>query len=161
MLSDLSKQFRTLRLVTHNMDLMSEYQDFDEFSKNELKQLIFDEIMTNASDIKNKSLKNRQTYAITFCDLVQKFTPREFTEIIPIRKDFNGYKNSTKDYFTTVKFINEIGWDNRIPNGFEFLMNYYQLDVLVFVVGLMGIVSDSKQRQTGKSIIQEFLEKMR
>ena len=159
MLSDLSQRFKKVRLLANNVSLMDKYQDFDDFSKDELRKLIFNEIMTNASDIKDKSLKNRQTYAITFCDLIQKLTPREFTKIIPIRKDFNGYKTSTKDYFTTVDFIDEIGWDNKIPNGFEFLMNYYQLDVLVFAVGLMDIVSDSRQRQTGKPLIQEFFEK--
>lgn len=157
MLSELSNDFKNFRLATKNLEIMDKYNDFKEMTKDELRQIIFNEITTNASRI-YASLKKRTTYLFTISDLIEKFTPKEFTQIIPIQKDFNGAKTEVRDYFSTIEFIKSIGWDNKIPNGFEFLMNYWNMDVLVYTVNLMTTISDYQQRQTGKSIMQTFLE---
>lgn len=157
MLSELSKQFRNLRLSSTNVEIMDKYRDFDEMPKDEIKKIIFNEIATNASN-SNASLKKRTSYLFTISDLIEELTPKEFSQIIPIDKEFDGAKFEMRDYFTTIEFIENIGWNHKIPNGFEFLMNYWNQDVIMYAVNLMTTISDYQQRQTGKSIMQTFLE---
>lgn len=107
----------------------------------------------------NVSLKNRQLYMDMTCHMIEQLTPREFSQIFPIAKEFKNQRFGVRDYFETVEFIGKIGWDKKIPDAFEFMMNYWNMEVLNYVVKLMGIVNDSRQRQTGKSVMQEFIER--
>ena len=59
MLSELSNDFKNFRLATKNLEIMDKYNDFKEMTKDELRQIIFNEITTNASRI-DASLKNEQ-----------------------------------------------------------------------------------------------------
>lgn len=103
------------------------------------------------------SLRWRETMMFMFNDLIEGLTPRQFYQAIPIRKQFDEKKYEVRDYFTAREFIEKkIGWDNKIPNGFEFLMNYWDWKINLIAVWSMDVVSDSRQRQSGKSIFEEF-----
>lgn len=103
------------------------------------------------------SLRWRETAMFMFNDLIEGLTPRQFYQAIPIRKQFDGEKYEVRDYFTAREFIEKkIGWDNKIPNGFEFLMNYWDRKINLIAVWAMDVVNDSRQRKSGKSIFEEF-----
>ncbi|MFT8425743.1 MAG: hypothetical protein ABF630_09800 [Liquorilactobacillus sp.] len=103
------------------------------------------------------SLRWRETAMFMFNDLIEGLTPRQFYQVIPIRKQFDGKKYEVRDYFTAREFIEKkIGWDNKIPNGFEFLMNYWDRKINLIAVWAMDVVNDSRQRKSGKSIFEEF-----
>lgn len=110
------------------------------------------------SNMSKESLKERQEYLETLTNCIQCLTPKEFIQVIPIKKDFKGCKTETRDYFSTIEFIEAIGWDKKIPNGFEFLINYWADEVFMLSVWAMEVVSDFQQRQTGKSIMERFCE---
>lgn len=71
MLSELSNDFKNFRLATKNLEIMDKYNDFKEMTRDELRQIIFNEISTNASRI-DASLKKRTTYLFTISDLIEK-----------------------------------------------------------------------------------------
>lgn len=149
--------FKKLRLSAQLIDLLNSEDSFDDFSKEKLMKFIFSEI-TSGFALQNSSLKARQAYLFTISSLIEKLTPKEFTQIFPIEKDFKSHKFEIRDYYDTKEFIEEIGWNDLIPNGFEFLVNYLNKSVFIFMLDMMGIVSDSEQRKTGKSLAQEFFE---
>jgi hypothetical protein len=70
-------------------------------------------------------------------------TPREFTNIFPIEKVYDGAKYETKDYFFTVQAIEKIGWDSVIDDDIvEFLWDYTNIYVSLFLVEMLGCTSD-------------------
>lgn len=157
MQGSLTKQFKLIRINDQNLKIIHSHKNMTELSKDELKKLIFGEIVQckAGGDV---SLKNRQLYMEMTCHMIEQLTPKEFSQIFPITKEFKNWKFGIRDYFDTVEFIEKIGWDKKIPDAFEFMMNYWNTEVLEYTIKIMDIVSDSRQRQTGKSVMQEFLE---
>lgn len=86
-------------------------------------------------------------------------TPREFLTMFPIKKEFDGQKYECKDYFYTKEYLSTIDLDEPISEPFEFLWDYWNSDTARFLMNVMGAMSDVRKEQTGKGIMQEFLEK--
>ncbi|MGG0666739.1 hypothetical protein ABE042_21925 [Viridibacillus arvi] len=92
-------------------------------------------------------------------DMLGTLTPREFQTIFPIEKEYNGEKNQTKDYFYTRKFIEEFGLDKVIDSGVDnFLWEYQNWDINIFLLELMSITSKVYREQTGKGLMEKFCE---
>lgn len=109
--------------------------------------------------LNNLSLKNRSSYVFTITGLIEQLTPKQFYQIIPIKKDFNGHKWGFKDYFYTKEWIEKnIGWNSKIPNGFQFLMEYWSDEVFELSIWMMTVISDFQQRQSGKPLFEKFAE---
>ncbi|MFT8557905.1 hypothetical protein [Liquorilactobacillus hordei] len=139
--------------------ILNEHSHGEAFEIEDVKKLLFAEIKQFDYEFQQKlSLKKRQKYMFEFTNLIELLTPKEFSQVIPIKKDFKGYKTEIRDYFSTVEFIESIGWNNKIKNGFEFLMNYWADETFLLSVFMMETVSDFKQRESGKPIFQTFLE---
>lgn len=127
----------------------------------EMQKLVLAEIKQFDEDSFNDvSLKTRTQWMFIVTGLIEKLTPRQFCQIIPIEKDFRGHKYGCRDYFSAKKFIeDEIGWDSKIPNGFQFLMEFWSDDVFDLSAWMMTVVSDNQQRWSGKSTFEIFAEK--
>lgn len=77
--------------------------------------------------------------------------------MFPIEKTYDGQKWGYKDYLSVSKYIDEeIGWDEKINGGFEFILNYLNHDVNYAAVQAMTVISDWHKRQTGESVIERF-----
>ncbi|HHX0219671.1 TPA: hypothetical protein ACU3U7_002710 [Enterococcus faecalis] len=92
-------------------------------------------------------------------DLMTLITPREFLTMFPIKKEFDGQKYECKDYFYTQEYLSTINLDEPISEPFEFLWDYWNRETARFLMNMMGAMSDVRKEQTGKGIMQEFLEK--
>lgn len=91
--------------------------------------------------------------------LVGAYTPRKFIRLFPIRKDYNGYKTETKDYFSCMEYIKGIGIDTPIgENAAMFLMEYWNWDINFYMVTWMSIVSAIDIMRTGRDSMMDFLE---
>lgn len=92
--------------------------------------------------------------------LVTMVTPRKFVQIFPIEKRYDGKRWDTKDYFYTVEMINEHGWDEPIgvttEEVFEFLWDYQNWDVMIFLVEYMGLMSDIRRAQGQPGIMEQW-----
>lgn len=101
--------------------------------------------------------KEANTY-FAIVDVVGMCTPREFMRIFLIKKEFKGRKYGFKDYFSVMESIDEIGLDNKIQDGFGFLWDYLNDDVIDFFVNLMALMSAYKQLKGEGSLIEGFLK---
>lgn len=120
---------------------------------------VFKMIKLEAVDILNKPWETQKAYLSTLSGEVEWLTPKQFAQIFPVTKEYKGRKYGSKDYYTVTDWISEnIGWDNRIPDGIEFLMEYLNRDVQFAMVRVMHIINTFYQRQTGQDMITAFLE---
>lgn len=120
---------------------------------------VFKMIKLEAVDILNKPWETQKAYSSALSGEVEWLTPKQFAQIFPVTKEYKGRKYGNKDYYTVTDWISEnIGWDNRIPGGIEFLMEYLNRDVQFAMVRVMHIINTFYQRQTGQDMITAFLE---
>jgi len=89
-------------------------------------------------------------------ELVNWLTPRKFTALFPIDKDFDGKRWETKDFFSTVEAIDNHGWDEPISDAVEFLWDYHNHETREFLVKYMGLVSDLRRMQGQPGILDEW-----
>ena len=114
-------------------------------------------LIKNSSHVHKWSWKDRKTWLECVDCLTGCLTPSLFNQIFPIKKDYNGQKWGIKDYFSTKNYIEEeIGWDNQIKNGLEFLYEYDNDDVLKASLVTMDVINSISQRQTGESVFERF-----
>lgn len=89
--------------------------------------------------------------------LIKFFTPREFMQIFPIGKSYDGNKWQMKDYFYTRDYLKMFGLDTPIgERAFEFLMEYYNEEVLLFIVNAMSALSNVYKAENGYGILEGF-----
>ena len=92
-------------------------------------------------------------------EMVGAMTPREFMRIFPIEKEYDGAKYEWKDYFYCMNYINEFGIDNKIGDKApDFLMEYWNWDINLYMVHWMGVVSCMNIMQGGKDPLIELME---
>lgn len=114
-------------------------------------------LIKNASHVHKWSWEDRKTWLECVNCLTGCLTPSLFNQIFPIKKDYNGQKWGIKDYFSTKNYIEEeIGWDNQIKNGLEFLYEYDNDDVLQASLVTMDVINSISRRQTGESVFERF-----
>ncbi len=136
--------------------------------KDELKKFIF--LVVNyvsrdrlISEIKNSEEETifREFYLMSeFMDAIGSLTPIELTQIFPIDKTYDGKKFQCKDYFYSMDVIKKHGPDKVIGKGnaFNFLWDYENMRVRLFLVEYMSAMSNLYKLQSGKGIMEEFLE---
>ncbi|MGE7840132.1 hypothetical protein ACQKNX_05005 [Lysinibacillus sp. NPDC093712] len=139
------------------------YKSAAEYDKDTLKKLIWSGvkmIIASESRSNNKEGLENKFSLVTFINsLMAQLTPREFQNIFPINKEFDGERWEVKDYFYTRKYIEKFGEDKVIGEDMdEFLWEYQNWTISFYMLEMMGITSDLRQLETGKSIMEEFLE---
>lgn len=123
------------------------------------QQFVYLLIHTWAPVIDKQNWVMQKAYMSVLDDEIEQLTPRQFAQIFPITKEYKGRKYGNKDYYTVTDWISEnIGWDNRIPNGIEFLMEYLNRDVQYAAVQVMHILDTFYQRRTGQDMLTAFFE---
>lgn len=100
------------------------------------------------------------SYVSCVLDAFGAMTPRQVMQLFPISKTYDGERWQCKDYFTTMKAINEIGIDNVIgeERAPRFLWSYMNWDIDEFMVTFMLTVSRMRVLQGGKDIMEEIFE---
>lgn len=91
--------------------------------------------------------------------VLQYFTPCEFIQMFPVRKDYDGHRYGMKDYYSTMEAVKEIGLYEKIGDRVErFLFAYCNDDIDDYVVAWMGIVNRMHQMNGGRDMLVEFME---
>lgn len=92
--------------------------------------------------------------------LMGQLTPREMMSMFPITKEYDGEKWGCKDYFFTVEKLKEYNLD--VPLGAEaleeLLWDYHNNDLFAFSAVAFSIISNMYKAQTGKGIMDQWLE---
>lgn len=74
-----------------------------------------------------------------------QLTPKEFMQLFPINKTYDGAKNERKDYFSTMEFIRSLEQDKPIGGSKaleSFLWEYWNWDINMFVAETYGLLND-------------------
>lgn len=92
-------------------------------------------------------------------ETLKQLTPLQFAQVFPITKEYKGHTWGSKDYYTVTDWIGEnVGWNNKIPDGIEFLLEYLNINVQLTAVRIMNILGKFHQRQTGSDLLIDFLK---
>lgn len=91
--------------------------------------------------------------------LISMVTPAQLMQIFPVKKEFDGEKWGTKDYFFTMQAIHELGIDTPIGDKVqELLWDYQSRDLSLIMLAQLTTASDIRKMQGQKSIAEEFCE---
>ena len=92
-------------------------------------------------------------------ETLKQLTPLQFAQVFPITKEYKAHTLGSKDYYTVTDWIGEnIGWNNKISDGIEFLLEYLNINVQLTAVRIMNILGKFHQRQTGSDLLIDFLK---
>lgn len=85
-------------------------------------------------------------------------TPTEFVQLFPIPKEYDGEKYCQKDYFSTMEMLKEYPVDEEIGEDkiMEFLMEYYNWDIIKFEVEKLSLMSYIRRLNGQKGVMEEF-----
>lgn len=86
-------------------------------------------------------------------------TPNELLTIFPLRKDYDGARYQTKDYFSSMAVLKEIGLDNPIGSNIdELLWDYMNIEIQIFTVNLTSVLDRLYRLEGHKGLLEEFFE---
>jgi len=93
--------------------------------------------------------------------LIGLLTPKDFVNIFPITKEYDGHKWGSKDYFYTREYVDgfnqdePIGSDNKV---LELLYEYHNREISRFVVNSMLCMSELRRFEGKPSLAEEWAE---
>ena len=90
-------------------------------------------------------------------DDLKKLTYREFINLFPIAKEYDGAKWGMKDYYSTMEYLNDKSLDDYIEDPLELILEYYNWNIIEFGVEFMSVTSDMHKIQTGIGITEAFM----
>jgi hypothetical protein len=90
-------------------------------------------------------------------EAISQLTPSELTTIFPVSKTYDGKRWETKDYFFTMDMLKEIGMDIPIGDKVDDLLwDYQNIDITLLNVTTLSIISNLRQLEGKKNLIEEF-----
>lgn len=92
---------------------------------------------------------------------ISEMTPEEFMRLFPIAKVYDGDKCGCKDYFSTIRKINELGLHKKIENVTDFLWDYTNNDIADFLSDYLCAIGRIYREQTGREMAFDGLEHSR
>ncbi|MNB67200.1 hypothetical protein D3C81_633390 [compost metagenome] len=135
-------------------------EDYEERSDTrEIERAVFYgvQLMSRESDPKTVENLHQQFRVVEgVMGMMTFLTPRKFVEIFPITKEYDGKRWGTKDYFYTVEMIEEHGWDKLISRPDNFLWEYVNLEVSLFMVKYLSLASEIRQSQGKLGLMEEW-----
>lgn len=106
-----------------------------------------------------EQLNNRLQFMFNLTDLMGRLTPVEFMQMFPIPKEYDGEKYSVKDYFSTMEEVSKYPQDIPIGDKItEFLMGYYNWDIMEFEVVKLCTISEIRRSQGQLGVMEQFAE---
>ena len=88
---------------------------------------------------------------------LKKLTYREFINLFPIAKEYDGAKWEMKDYYSTMEYLDGKSLDDYIKEPLDLIFEYYNWDIIIFGVEVMSATSEMNKIQTGIDITEAFM----
>lgn len=107
--------------------------------------------------IDRETVENDFQFASVIKDLMATLTPKEFMELYPIAKEYNGHKYRMKDYFYTRDYINTLDQDKPIGDEIlSFIWEYHNWELTEFNIKIMEYISSLRRLDGQPSLAEEF-----
>ena len=111
----------------------------------------------NGAHLNMEPVEWRFRFADTVKGFMATLTPKEFINIFPIMKEFDGKRMEMKDFFSTMEYINELKQDEPIGDQIlDFLWEYHNIHIRLFTVRLMSLMSDLRRAAGYPGIMEEW-----
>lgn len=89
--------------------------------------------------------------------LMAMLTPKEFMQLYPIAKEYNGHKYGVKDYFYTRNYIKTLDQDKPIGDEIlNFIWEYHNWELTKFNVEIMECISRIRRLDGEPSLMEEW-----
>lgn len=88
--------------------------------------------------------------------LISRQTPRKFVNLFPIRKEYDGLRFQSKDYFTTCLMIELHGWDTPIGDAISFLWDYVNPHTSSFLSAFFCAVDGQRRQENLPGLLESF-----
>lgn len=113
----------------------------------------------NEKQLSYEELQEKLTAMFELTNIMAELTPIEFMQMFPIPKEYDGEKWCQKDYFSTISYVKKYPADCPITteNITEFLMEYYNWDIMRFEVEKLSVISEIRQLEGKMGVMEEFL----
>lgn len=106
---------------------------------------------------KNGNAEEKFAYISCLKDCLKKLTYREFINLFPIAKEYDGAKWEMKDYYSTMEYLDGKFVDDYIEDPLELIFEYYNWYIIEFGVEVMSATSEMQRIQTGIGITEAFM----
>lgn len=144
------------------------FDPYEDNSTNTIKKLVFYGVRAIINKPKSPYLIKEEIeedfkFISTIKTLMGALTPNEFITVFPIAKEYNGHKWGFKDYFYTRDYISKLNQDEPIgvdKEVLEFLFEYHNWEISMFVVTSMGCISDLNRLEGKPTFMDDFAEIM-
>ena len=150
-----------LRIVKNTID---DYQK-DESNRTVLKRLVLwtgRELVYEREHRDYYTTENLYNVSELYKSLVSELTYREFMEIYPIEKRYDGVKSETRDYYSTMEFLSGIDLDSQIDNKeqvMDLFWDYSNWELLDVASASMCAMSAMSRKLLGVDPTEAFFTK--
>ena len=150
-----------LRIVKNTID---DYQK-DESNRTVLKRLVLwtgRELVYEREHRDYYTTENLYNVSELYKSLVAELTYREFMEIYPIEKRYDGVKSETRDYYSTMEFLSDIDLDSQIDNKeqvMDLFWDYSNWELLDVASASMCAMSAMSRKLLGVDPTEAFFTK--
>lgn len=124
-----------------------------------LKTLIFycvKVIITKPKPISYREAYNDFELHSALKQMIERITPKDFMELFPVSKDYDGHKCGAKDYFSTMDYLKTIRLDDPIEDVLELMWNYWNDDIHELNTKMVMNVSKLREMQGNPSLAEEW-----
>lgn len=143
-------------------------KDPEQVFNNEKDKILFLLIKTiGLSSCKIRDMSEKEIYEIyermqLVNEIIAQHTPREFMQMFPISKEYDGKKYGwKKDYFYCIESIKQNGIDEPIGEDvFSFLWDYMNCDTEFYLVAMTSIISAMSVLSGGSDPTLDFLSEI-
>ena len=140
------------------LDFMNNKEELKKFIFMYVKRLVLSKAEYN--EYSYEKLNEMLQFMFMLTDLMGRLTPTEFMQMFPIPKEYYGEEIGVKDYFSTIKDVMKYPLDKPIgvDNITQFIVDYYNWDVMIFEVTKLSIISKIRRMNGKKGVMEEFME---
>jgi hypothetical protein len=93
----------------------------------------------------SESVQHRFAFIQSIDALMCHITPKQFMQLFPLKKEYDGKRFGCKDYFSAMEYIGKLDQDKPIGDGkklFDFLWEYWNWDINEFLVEIFSTMDD-------------------
>lgn len=146
-----------LRIMDKDMDLLHARDKLAKYIFLNVKKFVLER--HEKGHYSYEQLNNRIQFMFVLTDLMSLLTPNEFVRMFPIIKEYDGELYGVKDYFSTIKEVQKYQQNKPIGEKItEFLMEYYNWDIMEFEVLKLCTISDIRRMDGQLGILEQFAE---
>lgn len=137
--------------------------DEDLLMENVRKMIFYTVKYFTVVDIDNYTrdqLERLHTLSCQMTEVMATITPADLMTIFPIKKTYDGERYQMKDYFSAMEAVNARGLHEPFKtadNARALLWEYWNMDIMLYQVKLMSVISAFNQFETGESLLERWI----